>query len=87
MKTDKFKKGQWLISKTRRNGEVDLCVFNKHYNRDHFLDYLHIRILNDSVDYDFAQGTPNLYINKAKSIQWRLAKKAELKKYSQLIFS
>lgn len=91
MKTPTFKKGQWLISRWKKEygGETDFCLFTEQITESEFSEDKFVRIKNDgSLDFKCEEADRwNNNFDPRKSLQWRVATKAELKKYSQLIFS
>ena len=86
MTTPNFKQGQWLISRWKKEegGATVFCRFLRHSKWNRFETDKFYRIEDkDIVPVDINKV---YYFSDGKSLQWRPATQAELKKYSSLIF-
>lgn len=85
MTTPNFKKGQWLICrwKKKHGGHTELCRFSRTLREEKFI---HDRFISTDEFYMSSVDYVDDYVSELLSLQWRPATKAELKKYSSLIF-
>lgn len=88
MTTPNFKKGQWLISRWGKDNayKTCLCRFERKVNKVYFTDTMYFEINRRGKSLFVVSLYENKFFIDRKSLQWRPATKAELKKYSSLIF-